>query len=90
MTFEVVTKHSTHIYRDVRRVTIDTEGNLRLFRKRGSWRKTADVFHPAYEWLSVGRAKVEHERLMSPTERFRSSIELDQLAPSPMQTVVTR
>lgn len=51
-TVMVSCKLSVVQYEGIERVHIDKEGNLRLFRKRGWWRQTADIFHPAHEWLS--------------------------------------
>lgn len=74
MTFTVRTRYGSRTYQNVSRVTVDHEGNLRLFRRRGRWRQTANVFHPAYEWEAVSRAPDEQAVLESPTDRYRRHV----------------
>lgn len=74
MTFYVHTRYGTQTYKGIQRATIDREGNLRLFRRRGAWRQTADIFHPAYEWVSLEREAAEQAELRSPSENYRDHL----------------
>jgi hypothetical protein len=51
-------KHTSQSYDGIVRVHIDDHGNLRLFRKPGRWRKTPDIFHPAFEWYGIQKERV--------------------------------